>query len=179
MGMKNTRDVISHTFMLYASFTLSSPASEREGALSSPTVPVVHTDFCYSLVDEPSRDGVERPQDDSPFEEAFSVPESVAVQLKKHMPFGENVEPEALPEVAVTASPSLCEEDRKTNEFLDLVQKRSVSDGIRHRKRKEKLQHETAENPKDQEAPMISQNISSVKNVPILDDQQKITYLEE
>ncbi|CAG8517938.1 14366_t:CDS:2 [Cetraspora pellucida] len=34
--------------------------SEREGALSSPTVPVVHTDFCYSLVDEPSRDGVER-----------------------------------------------------------------------------------------------------------------------
>ncbi|CAI2200002.1 5817_t:CDS:2, partial [Funneliformis geosporum] len=34
--------------------------SEREGALSSPTVPVVHTDFCYSLVDESSRDGVER-----------------------------------------------------------------------------------------------------------------------
>ncbi|CAG8517959.1 14367_t:CDS:2, partial [Cetraspora pellucida] len=108
-----------------------------------------------------------QPQDDSPFEEAFSVPESVAVQLKKHMPFGENVEPEALPEVVVTASPSLCEEDRKTDEFLDLV------------KRKEKLQHETAENPKDQEAPMISQNISSVKNVPILDDQQKVTYLEE
>ncbi|CAG8448678.1 3913_t:CDS:2 [Cetraspora pellucida] len=120
-----------------------------------------------------------QPQNDSPFEEAFSVPESVAVQLKKHMPFGENVEPEVLPEVAVTASPSLCEEDRKTDEFLDLVQKRSVSDGIRYRKRKEKLQHETAENPKDQEAPMISQNISSVKNVPILDDQQKITYLEE
>ncbi|CAG8786922.1 29266_t:CDS:1, partial [Racocetra persica] len=97
-----------------------------------------------------------QPQDYSPFEEAFSVPESVVVQLKKHMPFRENVKPEALPEVAVTASPSLCEEDRKTDEFLDLVQKRSVSDRIRHRKRKEKLQHETTENPKNQEAPMIS-----------------------
>ncbi|CAI2196075.1 20216_t:CDS:2, partial [Funneliformis geosporum] len=71
----------------------------------------------------------------SPFEIAFNVPESVAVQLKKHTPFGENVELEVLPE--------------------------------------------TAENPKDQEAPTISQNISSVKNIPILDDQQKITHLEE
>jgi hypothetical protein len=35
------------------------------------------------------------------------------------------------------ASPSLCEEDRKTDEFLDSVQKKSVSDGIR---REEKLQ---------------------------------------
>ncbi|GES74903.1 hypothetical protein GLOIN_2v1739352 [Rhizophagus clarus] len=89
------------------------------------------------------------------------VAKSVAVQLKKHMSFGENVESEALPEVTVTASPSFCEEDRKTDEFLDLVQKKSVSDGIRHRKRKEKPQHETAEIPKDQEASTISQNISS------------------
>ncbi|CAG8815048.1 885_t:CDS:1, partial [Dentiscutata erythropus] len=117
-----------------------------------------------------------QPQNDSPFEKAFNVPESVAVQLKKHMPFGENVKPEALPEVTVAASPSLCNEDRKTDEFLDLLQKKNVSDGIRHKKRKEKLQQETVENPKDQEAPMISQNISSVKNIPILDNH---THLEE
>ncbi|KAF0532432.1 hypothetical protein F8M41_011220 [Gigaspora margarita] len=36
--------------------------------------------------------------------------------------------------------PSPCEEDRKTDEFLDSVQKKSVSDGIRLRKREEKLQ---------------------------------------
>ncbi len=82
-----------------------------------------------------------------------------------------------LPEVTILASPLLCEEDRKTDEFLDLVQKKSVSDGIRYRKQKD--QYETAENSKDQEAPVISQNISSVKNIPILDDQQKITHLEE
>ncbi|CAB4404030.1 unnamed protein product [Rhizophagus irregularis] len=38
------------------------------------------------------------------------------------------------------ASPLLCEEDRKTDEFLYSVQKKSVSDGIRRRKREEKLQ---------------------------------------
>jgi hypothetical protein len=73
------------------------------------------------------------------------------------------MEPEVLPEVTVLASPSLCKEDKKTDEFLDLVQKKSVSDGIRHRKRKDELQHETAVNSKDQEASTISQNISSVK----------------
>ncbi|CAB5393291.1 unnamed protein product [Rhizophagus irregularis] len=35
-----------------------------------------------------------QPQNDSPFEKAFNIPESVAVQLKKHTPFEENVEPE-------------------------------------------------------------------------------------
>ncbi|CAB4412603.1 unnamed protein product [Rhizophagus irregularis] len=80
-----------------------------------------------------------QPQNDSPFEKAFNIPESVAVQLKKHTPFEENVEPEVY-----------------------------QNDGMRHRKQKEKLQHGTAENPKDREAPTISQNISSVKKIPIL-----------
>ncbi|CAB5213913.1 unnamed protein product [Rhizophagus irregularis] len=40
-----------------------------------------------------------QPQNDSPFEKAFNIPESVAVQLKKHTPFEENMEPEVYQKV--------------------------------------------------------------------------------
>ncbi|CAG8672511.1 23281_t:CDS:2 [Gigaspora margarita] len=61
-------------------------------------------------------------------------------------PDGETHAPESFDEYRCIAllpfreHPSPCEEDRKTDEFLDSVQKKSVSDGIRLRKREEKLQ---------------------------------------
>ncbi|KAF0412229.1 hypothetical protein F8M41_007962 [Gigaspora margarita] len=52
---------------------------------------------------------------------------------------------DAVPEFTVsTLNSSLCEEDRNTDESLDVVHKKRVGDEIRQRKRDEKLQHETA-----------------------------------
>ncbi|CAB5384766.1 unnamed protein product [Rhizophagus irregularis] len=64
-----------------------------------------------------------------------NVPDSDIAQLKHHAPVCE-----AVPEITVPVSPSLCEDDKKTDEFLDLVQKKSVSDRIRQRNKEKKIQ---------------------------------------
>src|ERR1043165_8036095 len=69
-----------------------------------------------------------------------NIPDSDIAQPKHHTPVCEaNV---IVPEITVPASPSLCEDDRKTNEFLDMVQKKSVSDRIRQCNKKKKIQRE-------------------------------------
>ncbi|CAG8743626.1 14235_t:CDS:2, partial [Racocetra fulgida] len=80
------------------------------------------------------------------------------------MPLRENVEPEALPEVTITASLLLCKENRKTDEFLDLVQKKT-----------------STRDSEESKGPRGTHNFSeyfSVKNIPILNNQQKITHLK-
>ncbi|CAB5384768.1 unnamed protein product [Rhizophagus irregularis] len=67
-----------------------------------------------------------------------NVPDSDIAQLKHHAPVCE-----AVPEITVPVSPSLCEDDKKTDEFLDLVQKKSVSDRIRQRNKEKKIQRES------------------------------------
>ncbi|UZO11140.1 uncharacterized protein OCT59_002712 [Rhizophagus irregularis] len=66
-----------------------------------------------------------------------NVPDSDIAQLKHHAPVCE-----AVPEITVPVSPSLCEDDKKTDEFLDLVQKKSVSDRIRQRNKEKKIQQD-------------------------------------
>lgn len=46
----------------------------------------------------------------------------------------------AIPKVTIPASLSIYEEDRKINEFLNVINKKKVSDEIRQRKREKKLQ---------------------------------------
>ena len=65
-----------------------------------------------------------------------NVPDSDIAQLKQHTPVYEAND--IVPEITVPASPSLCEDDRKADEFLDLVQKKSVSDGIRQRNKEKR-----------------------------------------
>src|ERR1044072_2032223 len=70
-----------------------------------------------------------------------NIPDSDIAQPKHHTPVCEaNV---IVPEITVPASPSLCEDDRKTDEFLDMVQKKSVSDRIRQRNKEKKIQRES------------------------------------
>ena len=68
-----------------------------------------------------------------------NVPDSDIAQLKHTSVCEANV---IVPEIMVPASPSLCEDDKKTDAFLDEVHKKNVSNDIRQRKREKKLQGE-------------------------------------
>ena len=73
-------------------------------------------------------------------------------QLKQHICEANVI----VPEIMVSASPSLCEDDRKTDAFLDEVHKKKVSDEIRQRKQEKKL----SEVPFGQH--VVSQDSSSI-----------------
>ena len=81
--------------------------------------------------------------DDGPYQEEqipeilpTNVPDSDIAQLKHTSVCEANV---IVPEIMVPASPSLCEDNRKMDAFLDEVHKKKVSDEIRQRKREKKL----------------------------------------
>src|SRR3954451_2035613 len=99
-----------------------------------------------------------QPQNDFSPKELADITESVTV----HSPVCETND--AVPEVWLSIdnlipASSKPSEDRKTDAFLDEVNKKNVSDTIRQRNREKKLLHESA----NQES-SISQNISSVKD---------------
>jgi hypothetical protein len=92
-----------------------------------------------------------------------NVSDSNIAQLKHHMPVCEaNV---IVPEITVLASPSLCEDDRKTDEFLDLVQKKSVSDRIRQRNKEKKIQRESVNQDVTSEPVYVAETDSDDQNI--------------
>ena len=65
-------------------------------------------------------------------EESVNLPVSVINQLKQYRSNGKANN--AIPEVIVLANPSIYEENRKTDEFLNVIYKKKVGDEIRKRK---------------------------------------------
>ncbi|RIA79595.1 hypothetical protein C1645_840321 [Glomus cerebriforme] len=70
-----------------------------------------------------------------------NIPDSDIAQPKHHTPVYEAKV--IVPEITVPTSPLLCKDDRKTDEFLDMVQKKSVSNRIRQRNKEKKIQRES------------------------------------
>ena len=74
-------------------------------------------------------------------EESVNLPVSVINQLKQYRSNGKANN--AIPEVIVLANPSIYEENRKTDEFLNVIYKKKIGDEIRERKREKKLQDDS------------------------------------
>ncbi|RIA90952.1 hypothetical protein C1645_822718 [Glomus cerebriforme] len=82
------------------------------------------------------------------------------------------------PEITVPTSPSLCEDDRKTNEFLDMVQKKSVSDRIRQRNKEKKIQRESVNQDVISEPAYVAETDSDDDNSEELSDRSILEKLE-
>ncbi|CAI2195205.1 9811_t:CDS:2, partial [Funneliformis geosporum] len=110
--------------------------SERKGVLSSPAITSRPRKHCglsviRRLMNRPETASKElaRSTNKRKYLIAFNVPESVAVQLKKHTPFGENVELEVLPEQKITHLEEGCfggTESEQNDELIPPLEKNLI-----------------------------------------------------